>query len=97
MNGVQLQSRIPQPFTQAFDRLGVVVIEMRARREELDRFEPVCGNMHEVVACQTRLVKEMGGDAEAVVRQTVNVNAGPRARASGPSGLRPITALGSEP
>ncbi len=52
------------------DRLGVVVIEMRSRREQLDRFEPVCGDVHEVIASQTRLVKEMGGDAEAVLSQT---------------------------
>jgi hypothetical protein len=60
MDGVKLQARIGQPLGEPVYRLRVVIIEVRPRGEQLDRFEAVRRDMHEVLARQPRFVKEVG-------------------------------------
>jgi hypothetical protein len=43
---------------------GIVVIEVAARRKQLDRLEPVAGNFGQVVALEPTVVIEVRGNAK---------------------------------
>ena len=69
MHRVKRQAQFGQPFGELRGCARVVVIEMRTRREDLDCIEAVAGNIGELFAAQPVFVKEVCGDAEAVIRQ----------------------------
>ena len=60
--------RVGEPFSQFRGRPLVVIVEVRASREELDGLEAVRGDVDQVLAAQPVLVKQMCRDAEAVHR-----------------------------
>ena len=59
-----------------------MIVEVRARGEQLDRFEAVRGDVDQVLAAQPMLVEQVRGDAEAV--HSTNLNPTPT-----PSPARP--------
>jgi hypothetical protein len=67
MHGMQLETRFGQPFAEGPNRVGVTVIEMRARREHFERLESVRRDMDEMLAVQTLFVKQMRRDAELAI------------------------------
>ena len=64
VNAVQLETRVREPLLQVRHRRRVVVIEVRARREQLERFESVRGDLQQMFAAQPLTVVEMRRHAE---------------------------------
>ena len=64
MNAVQLETGVREPLLQVGDGRRVVVVEVRACREELERFESVRGDLQQVFAAQPLTVVEMRRHAE---------------------------------
>jgi len=56
MYGVQLEARLRQPLLEVGDRRWVVIVEVRPRREELDRLEPEAAHLQEMVPGQPMTV-----------------------------------------
>ena len=56
---MERQSRLLQPLAQLGNRRRVVVVEVAARGEHLDRLEPVRRNLRQVIAAQALGVKEV--------------------------------------
>ena len=52
VNAVQLEPGLRQPLLQVGDRRRVVIVEVRARREQLDRVEPVRRDLQQVLAAR---------------------------------------------
>ena len=50
VHAVQLEPRFGEPLLQIGDRRRIVVVEMRPCGEELDGFEPVRGDLEQMVA-----------------------------------------------
>jgi hypothetical protein len=64
VHAVKLEPGFLQPARQLLDGVAVVIVEMTPRREQLDRFEPVPGDLSQMVAMQRPVVKEMRGNPE---------------------------------
>ena len=60
----QRQAARRQPVGQRIDGGRVVIVEMAARREELDLFEPVAGDLREVLPLEPLVVIEVRGNPE---------------------------------
>ena len=56
-------------FVDRGNGVRVVIVEVPARGEDLDRLEAVTGDIDEVFAAQPLFVKEMRRDAETTIRQ----------------------------
>ena len=59
VHAVQLESGFREPLLQIGDRRRIVVIEMRPRREQLDRLEPMRRDLEQMVAGQPLSVVEV--------------------------------------
>src|SRR2546423_9720350 len=81
------RARAGEPLRELRRRVCVVIVEVRARREYLDGIKAVGGNVDKMLAAQPRLVEQVRGDAEAVVRQPLIIatrrGVRPAARAAG--------------
>ena len=64
VHGVQLEPGFRQPLLQVRDRGRVVIVEMRPRREELDRLEPVRRDLQQVLPAQPVIVIQVRRDTE---------------------------------
>ena len=64
---VQRQPRVDSHSASCATASVVVIVEVRARREELDRLEAVRGDVDQVVAAEPVVVEEVRGDAEALI------------------------------
>ena len=64
VDAVQRQAPLGQPAAQVTDARGVVVVEVRPRREQLDGVEPVCADLEQMVPTQPLTVIEVRRDAE---------------------------------
>jgi hypothetical protein len=62
---MQRQSSGRQPLAQPGRRGGVVIVEVRPRRKELDRVEPRVRNRLQMRAPERRVMKQMGGNPES--------------------------------
>ena len=61
---VRAQPAVVQVLAQFGQDLRVVVVDVRAGREDLDGAEPVCRNLHQMVPVEPCVVVEMRGHAE---------------------------------
>jgi hypothetical protein len=68
MDAVQRQPGVSQPFPERSDRAFVAVVEVAARREQLDALEPVRSNLREMVPVELLVVIEVCGNAEMHAR-----------------------------
>ncbi len=59
VNAPQLQTRLREPLLQVRHGRGVVVVEVRARRKDLDALEPVRRDLQEMIAAQALMVEEV--------------------------------------
>ena len=59
VQAAQRESRARQPLLQVRNRGWIAVIEVRARREDLDRFESVRRNLDEMSPAQALMVVEV--------------------------------------
>ena len=59
VHAMQRQARVGQPLLQIRDGGRIVIIEMRARCEQLDRVEPVRRDLEQVIAREPLAVIEM--------------------------------------
>ena len=59
MNAPQLQTRFREPLLQVRYCRGVVIVEVRARREDLHRLEPVRRDLQKMIAAQALMVEEV--------------------------------------
>jgi len=64
MHRVQLEARIGQPLGKLHPRQLVVIVEVRACREQLDRLESVRGDVDQVIASEPVFVEQVCGNAE---------------------------------
>ena len=64
MDGVQRQSGRGQPLLQIRHCRGIVVVEMRSRREHLDRLEPMRRDLEQMITGKTLTVVEVCRDPE---------------------------------
>ena len=62
---------------------AVVIVEMRTRREDLNGVESMRRDVHQVLARQTRLMKQVSRNPETALSQTINVNSSSMQRAVG--------------
>ena len=65
VHAVERQPGLRQPAGEHANRRLVVVVKMRSGREHLDGFEPIRGDLREMVALEPAIVKEMCRDPEA--------------------------------
>src|SRR5207302_10292462 len=88
MHRVKREPRVGQPFGELRNGAGIVIVEMRARGEHLDRLEAMAGDIDEVLAAQPRLVKEVGRDAEAMISQPLIIAIPPDVQRAIPAAAR---------
>ena len=69
---MQLEPRVREPLLQVGDRRRVVIVEVRPRREQLDRLEPVRRDLEQMVAAQPLAVVEVRRHAELAFRAQTN-------------------------
>ena len=70
VDAVQLEPGFGQPLLQVRDRRRVVVVEVRARREHLDRLEAVRRDLEQMIAAQPLAVVEVRRHPELALRAT---------------------------
>lgn len=61
---MKLQARIREPLGKLRSSVVVVIVEVCARREQLDRLEPVRGDVDQVISSEPVFVEEVCGHTE---------------------------------
>ena len=69
---MESQARVRQPFREMLDGDVVVIVEMGTRREDLNGVESMRRDVHQVLARQTRLMKQVRRNPETALSQTIN-------------------------